>query len=362
MNFQRELIARLSQANGRLKRDKIRVTIIDMRGLLSLQATLPPLPSETERKQRKIALGLPLSLDGISRAEKRARLLGRSLREGSFDWSDWRQNQKRTAQGNTLREWIERYEANYWQRRPKNPKTLTTWRYDYRKVFDRLTLSDDLTPEALLRAVLATEPDSRTRQRTVRVLSQLARFADLDIDLRPYQGNYSIHQAAPRDLPTDDEIVAIAQKISNPSWRWAYGLIAAYGLRPHEIFHARFYHAPQLDILDGKTNSRIAYPLLPKWFDLWQLDRTDCPNCTGRNNTDLGSRVTHAFKRYDVPFAPYYLRHAWAVRAIGRLDVSLAAQQLGHSVETHTKVYQHWIGAEIHRAAWERLKNSKILP
>ncbi|MBD2159566.1 site-specific integrase [Limnothrix sp. FACHB-1083] len=350
-------IARLAQANGRLKRDKVKCSIVLIRGLLSLQATLPPLPDSlsTEFKQRKIALGAPCTTEGVSYAERRARELGRSLRDGSFNWGDWRPKFRRSSPGDTCGEWIDRFEQDYWQRRPKNPKSLTTWRYDYQKVFDRLPAAAPLTAETLKALVLSTEPDSRTRQRTVRILQALAKFADLAIDLKPYQGGYSIHHAAPRDLPTDREIEAAFDRIPSKPWRWVFGTIAAYGLRPHEVFHLKLAYPPRLDVLDGKTKSRIAFPLLPEWFDRWDLATILLPKCSGRNNTDLGNRVTHAFKRYGVPFPPYYLRHAWAVRAIGQLDVSLAAQQMGHSLEVHARVYQHWISAEVHRQAWEAI-------
>lgn len=354
-------IARLAQANGRLKRDRVRCSIVAIRGLLSLQATLPPLPHDpcTDFKQRKIALAVPLTAEGVSYAERRARDLGRSLRDGSFDWADWRPKLRRSVPGDTCGEWADRFEQDYWQRRPKNPKSLTTWRYDYQKVFSRLPATEPLTAEILKAIVLQTEPDSRTRQRTVRILLALAKFADLDVDLKPFQGGYSIHHAAPRDLPTDREIEAAYGSIRNPAWAWVFGAIAAYGLRPHEVFHLKFAHPPRLDILDGKTDSRIAFPLKPEWFDRWELGDMQLPKCSGRNNTDLGNRVTHAFKRYGVPFPPYYLRHAWAVRAIGQLDVSLAAQQMGHSLEVHARVYQHWISAEVHRQAWEAIAQKR---
>lgn len=350
-------IVRLKQANGRLKRDRTRVSIAAINDWLYLTAILPPLPTEsgTQNKQRRIALKLPLTIECVSLAESRARDLSRSLREGSFHWGDWRPEFKQSPVSDAIGAWIDRFEVDYFHRRKRNPKSLTTWRHDYRKIFDKLPLDRPLSADELRAIVIATEPDSRTRQRAVKVLSALARFAGLDINLKPYLGSYGILQAAPRDLPDDATILHWRDRIPNESWCWAYGLIAAYGLRPHELFHARFIKPPRLDILDGKTGPRITFPLLPNWFDDWDLAISRLPKCSGPDNSALGNRVTHAFRRYKIPFSPYYLRHAWAVRAIGLLDVSLAAQQLGHSVEVHTKVYQHWISAEVHQRAWEAI-------
>jgi hypothetical protein len=45
-----------------------------------------------------------------------------------------------------------------------------------------------------------------------------------------------------------------------------------------------------------------------------------------------------------VPFQPYDLRHAWAVRAISnpQISPSLAAKSLGHSLMVHTTLYQRY--------------------
>lgn len=348
---------RLKQANGRLKRDKVRVAIAPINGWLYLTAVLPPLPSEicTQNKQRRIATGLPLTVEGVSQAETQARALRRSITDGSFHWGDWRPEFRRSAQGDSIGDWIERFESDYWNRRPKNPKSLTTWRHDYRKIFDKLPLDRPLNHEELLAVVLSTEPDTRTRQRACRVLESLAKFAGLDCSFKAYRGEYGILKAAPRDLPDDRAIVHWFDRIPNDSWRWAYGLIAAYGIRGGELKHARFVAPPRLDIDDGKTGSRVVWPLWPNWFEDFELGRVQMPNISGPNNSAIGNRVTHAFKRYEVPFSPYYLRHAWAVRAIGQLDVSLAAQWMGHSVAVHTRVYQHWIGVDVHQRAWAEI-------
>lgn len=350
-------LSRLAQANGRLKRDKTRVSIAAIGDWLYLQAVLPPLPTEigTQNKQRRIALRLPLTVECVSQAETRARELSRSLREGTFDWGAWRPEFRRSAQCDSIGDWIDRFEADYWNRRPKNPKSLTTWRHDYRKIFDKLPRDRPLNAEELIAIVLATEPDSRTRQRACRVLGALSQFAGCQIDLKRYRGDYGILRAAPRDLPDDRTILNWRDRIPNESWRWAYGLIAAYGLRPHEICYAKFVEPPRLDVGDGKTGDRVVWPIWPNWFEDLELKRPHRPNISGPDNSALGNRVTHAFKRYKIPFSPYYLRHAWAVRAIGQLDVSLAARWMGHSVEVHTRIYQHWLSIAVHQSAWERI-------
>jgi integrase len=53
------------------------------------------------------------------------------------------------------------------------------------------------------------------------------------------------------------------------------------------------------------------------------------------------------FRRVDVPFTPYDLRHAWAIRAhIMGVPMKAAADNLGHSIEVHTEIYQKYFGLE----------------
>lgn len=61
-------------------------------------------------------------------------------------------------------------------------------------------------------------------------------------------------------------------------------------------------------------------------------------------NSNKGNRVSAWFKDRGVPFPPYNLRHAYAVRQIMYgLDLSIAARMMGHSVKEHTDTYHRWI-------------------
>jgi len=71
------------------------------------------------------------------------------------------------------------------------------------------------------------------------------------------------------------------------------------------------------------------------------------PVCTDLGRTTLqqvGRRVAEQFRRYQMPFTPYDLRHAWALRTIHMgLPDTVAARMMGHSVTIHTRTYHHWI-------------------
>ena len=346
----------IAQSNGRLRRDGYRVAIVLIREkYLYLQANLPPAPGSRKSKpyQQRIALRLPATTEAVKIAEKRARELGYQLQTGEFDWEKWRSAPVQSA---TTADWISRFEADYWSRRAKNPKSETTWAIDYAGPFRRLDPYQPLTSANILAAVKQTAADTRARRRVCLALGALAKFASLPIDLAPYKGNYGPASAVPRSIPSDAAILAAWESIQSEEWRWVFGVLAAYGLRPHEVFACQFDRYPRLRVLAGKTGPRLVYPLQPDWPDRLELKARRLPRCSGRRNADLGHRVTQAFRRMGITFAPYDLRHAWAVRAIGKLDLSIAAAMMGHSSVVHTRTYQRWLGASDLDRAWKDLK------
>jgi len=79
------------------------------------------------------------------------------------------------------------------------------------------------------------------------------------------------------------------------------------------------------------------------------------PPVVAESNSEYGYRAQQFFKR-NVPFHAYDLRHAWAVRTLKMgLDVTLASQQMGHSVAIHSDTYHRWISERTHQEAFEKL-------
>lgn len=354
---------RLAQANGRLKAAKVGVTIEIKRGRIHLRSTFPPKPSSQRDRpyQQRLSLGFHANPAGLKLAEQEARKIGALLDCGEFDWSPYVKN---NVQAHSIGDWVERFERDYFTRRERNAKSETTWKDDYLKVFSRLPQDEPLSIDVMRTTIERTEPDTRNRKRFVDVLSALAKFAKLESDFASLRGNYSPTKVQPRNLPTDELIAEWWRRIPNPAWKRAYGLIVTYGLRPHEVFRCSFEALPELRVEQlTKTGYRSVYPFYPEWLEEWKLDQGELPQVTGKNNTALGQRVTHAFARYGIPFAPYDTRHAWAVRTIHfGLPDTLAAKQMGHSVQVHTELYHAWLSANEHRRMWEVLANRSDRP
>ena len=261
----------------------------------------------------------------------------------------------------TVAEAVAKFEEEYFTKRARTHQTECTWRYDYLYVFRRLPQDEILTSHLLLDAVKSTQPDTKNRKRFCMVLRLLAQANGIHVDFSSYKGKYSDGKVSPRTLPTDEEIEQCFNQMTNPQWRWAFGMLAAYGLRPHELFYLDLEKLSSgdvgLSVLEGrKTGERLIFPFRPEWFEQFGLMDVRSPNCTANTNADYGQRVHKAFNRQRIPFPPYHLRHAWAVRSmVFGLDLSLAAQQMGHSMTLHSKTYHRWISDRVHRRAYETI-------
>lgn len=353
----------IAQANERLKAGRIGVTIDRLGNRLYLRALLPPKPGvyQAKKKNQRIATGLYANGDGVRQVEGEARKVGGLLACREFSWEPYL---KRTEVDDYLlrvRDWILQFEKDYFERRNRNHKSETTWKGDYLKVFKLLPQDELLTPELMRQQTLKTEPDTKTRKRTCMVLGALAKFTGIDFDSKALAGKYSPGRVQPRTLPSDETIVEWFFQIQNPSWRWVYGILATYGLRNHEVFRLDLQQLQSgsvvISVLEGKTGARRVWPCYPEWFDQFSLQDVHLPPIElNRSNSAVGSSATQYFAKIGLPFTLYSMRHCWAVRTIEfGLDVSLAAQQMGHSVQVHTNCYHHWISDLHHQRAFELL-------
>lgn len=345
----------LTKANDRLSQANVGIRIERKGQALYLRGMLPPKPGSTSNKpyQQRIPLsrlGIRANPIGVKQAENEAKKIGGQVATKDFSWNPYQSAESKPTR---ISDWISKFEEYYFQCRPRNPKTQTTWKGDYQAVYNHLPQEKPLTLEIIREIILTKTPNSKQRSRYARALKALGKFAEIDCSsLSRLAGSYSSSKAKERNVPEDLLIAETALLIPNPEWQWAYQLMATYGLRPHEIFHVEFSQFPILKVTQGKTGPRIVYPFHPEWANEWNLQDMKIPKCSGASDRDLGSRVGKAFDRYSVPFNPYDLRHAYANRTIHYgLDISLAAHYMGHSVKMHCDEYRKWLTEETHRKA-----------
>ena len=348
---------------------------------LGLRGPLPDRGGAPGFSVQRISLGLPASEAGLAEAGRQLRLVLAELQRQQFDWQRWGRPSRPTrppANGEAetarpcsgLEQQLERFEQAFFAdpARRRNPAgSRTTWTAAYRPYLRRLVRTASTgdaqraTP-ALLDQVLESYPlGSRSRQQCGTALAALAQHLELPLpaDWRQRATGYGLHRAQFRQLPSDGRILELLEQIPNPGWRLAYGLMATYGLRNHEVFFCDLSAlAPGGDrvirvLPTSKTGEHQVWPFQPEWVERFELERLGRdPGLLPPVRTDLsrttlqqaGRRVAEQFRRYGLPITPYDLRHAWAVRTIHvGLPDTVAARMMGHSVAIHTRTYHHWI-------------------
>ena len=352
--------------NGRLKAGKIGVTVRQRGDRLSLRATLPPKPNGGKQiwHQQDISLKIYSNPAGLQRAEAEAKLLGARIASGEFSWSLYIDIDDMPQSSSSAEEWVKMFEEDYFARRGRSPTTEQTWKTDYIPYWK--LIGEELSQENLIASVKKIDVNTQIRRKACEKLSALAKFAGIVVDLSPYTGNYNYRlDASMRYVPSTQEIESTRLLFSdNPDWQWLYGVLAAYGLRPHEAFFCEILQKPPylLKVLKGKTGYREVYPYHLRWVEMWQLAEQRKPPCNGSTLRAYGSRATQFFHRRQLKFSPYCLRHAFCIRLATeyKIPVPVAAKWTGHDPAIFLKTYNRWIsGDEMRRVFEESQKNSR---
>jgi integrase len=365
-----ELPSQLITANEELAAQGSRLRIEQRGQKLGLRGTLPCRDDRARQSVQRISLGLNADPKGFEEASQTARMVQRQLERGTFKWEDWRSQVIRpTASVAALapESAIERFQQAFFAdpRRRRSPAgSKTTWTGAYQPYLRRLQAHAGhrtIDANLLLKTLQSYDDGSRSRQQCATALAALARHLELVLPegWRQEAGGYGLHRAQFRQLPTDRQILEAALLIPNPRWRLAYGLMATYGLRNHEVFFCDGHSLADgsdhvLRILPTtKTGEHQSWPFHPEWVERFGLlELAENPKALPMVTTDLkhttlqqvGRRVSEQFRRYALPITPYDLRHAWAIRTIHiGLPDTVAARMMGHSVAIHTRTYHHWI-------------------
>lgn len=362
-----KVLAKVAAANERLRlaRSPVRLKIVGTS--IALRATLPPPPKSTKVRpfQQEIRLGLPATMQAIVTAQGKARVLESQLVAKAFSWDLWRSPKASQPDHKLTKHWIAEFEAYY-----KDTHKIfdRTWTKDWGSAFAHLDGELELTADLLTKAARRSKPNTCTRKRDCEKLQHLANFAKIEVDLRQYRGEYSPTSVGDRTIPTDEEIVAAVLRIRNPGWRWIAGAMAAWGLRDHEAFFATPTGDGGIVVAKGKTGPRrVESAFYPEWVDLFGVNDKKLPNVDAETNYEkglLGAATSEAFRRAQVGFPPYDLRHAWAIRVavVFELPATIAAAEMGHSPATHYQVYHRHITAAQKAAGVQRALKKKDRP
>lgn len=190
-----------------------------------------------------------------------------------------------------------------------------------------------------------------------------------------------------RLVPADH---AIAQWLDglDPFNQWVFAVLAAYGLRPHELWHCQEPDGLGWLTIPGEMQTKsarahFAPPVPAVWLEryrlaeVWAERRSELLErwpvrfeergglAIPVNNAALGQYLRKQFTLRGVPrlvapladgsgtdwLRPYDLRHAYAIRCAtssecADVDPKEQASWLGHSWEVHQRIYLRWLPPE----------------
>ena len=345
---------------------------IEKRGeKLNIRGSLPSKEDKNIFKIQRISLGIKADISGLEEAKKKLQLIILQLELDQFDWINWidKSNKKEIKNDFEFPNRINQFEE-YFFKESKNEylssTRKTTWRSSYKPYLKRIlniynAFENEDLEKIFQKTLESYKEGSRSRKQCSTSLSVFAKFLDIKLpdDWKLNSKGYGLNKAGFRDLPTDELIEKLWERIPNKSWKFVFGLMATYGLRNHEVFFCDLSSLSNFGdkiirvLPTTKTGEHQVWPFHPEWVEKFELSKLGKnPELLPNINNDLkittlqniGKKITDQFKRYSLQIRPYDLRHAWAVRTIFYdLPDTVAARMMGHSVSLHTQTYHHWI-------------------
>mgnify|MGYP006244703269 FL=1 len=247
-----------------------------------------------------------------------------------------------------------------------------------------LQFTGPVSAKKLMNWVEAAAPRTSDRVRRLSTLNKLIICAEIDIPDNwmariKDETNFSIVTKAinPRDLPEDDQIEAFVDSIAYEPWRVAFGYIATYGLRPHEIFCITDFSKEDglleinsKKIKTGQEGWRFVPARRVDWIERWNLSSgIQISHDLQHTAKRLGHRVSIQFARYrrkeEVSVwretaKTYDLRHAYAAAIhtqskFEKISIDQAAEWMGHSRKVHVQNYLRWLSKSSAKEAARRI-------
>lgn len=400
---------KLVEANSNLKRDRVRVSIKQTGNSLQLRATLPLKPddrnsdslpeyrqSNKSKKQYDLSLGIPANNNGLKTAIEESYELGKLIARHTFTWNEkylgikFKEKNQEKQKIKTIGELLDKFEDNYYKNRQKTITSQNTFA-NYTSVIKRNFSLTNLATKNNFESVINSCKGNKKNE-LIAISSVFIKTFDLGFTL-----DVKRDRVTPkfREIPDDQKIIhsyqlfekfALNRKNTNhrdttdtwEMWRWAYGMLATFGLRPRELFvkpDINWWISEQntdntwkVD-KNTKTGYREVIPFIPEWIELFDLKNPQVLKILDKKISQIKSvqninwmrrDISRWFRKIGIEFQPYDLRHACAIRShLQGIPIKAAADNLGHTVDEHTKTYQRWFGMENRKKAFGEVVSQK---
>lgn len=301
------------------------------RGRLYLLAKVPRRDGAPGLQQTRIALKMDDTPTNQRTAQKLLQTLEKQLAAGTFEWAYWIDD---AAGGVTWREAISRL---YRKKVVLGRTGPSTWETNYMGRLRQIPPSTVVTTQSLAAALQRYDRGTCSYKELFYLLKHIAQLVAVPFPEVPVP---TYTQAELVEVPTDAEIIDWVEGAPAPA-SWYLGMMATYGLRPHEIEGAVLIDRDYCQVAEAtKTGFRTVIPVPRDWVERFGLrDRR-----VRERPTDVAKWLSRVTRAEGHPWRPYALRHAFAARLWrdggGRLDVYTAARLMGHTAGQHTKTYR----------------------
>jgi len=282
----------------------------------------------------------------------------------------------------------------------KNKITASTWKKDYATTGRRLKEVSEAKDafDLLERAGEKWKAGSRQRQISLQHMAAMLKWGisregnhilaaerwTPPIELKGFYGEKV--EAKVDSVPLqDDEIISFLESLPIESkhprdkeaakrWKFAFQLMAAYGLRPIEIKHLQVEDGViwcnYIKRSGGGQTKRRRLRCLNEWETEWNLlerVKTNEPLPLAKVGVaDAARTYLKRHKSWDALAkagkTSYSFRHGYALRCHQQygLSVRIAAALMGHSTDTHTRSYGTWTDEDEIDKALERGKKYRL--
>lgn len=305
-----------------------------LRGKLYLLANLPKKDGEPGLKPQRIPLRLNDTPADHRIADKRRVLLQKQIDRGVFDWDDWVDRQVVTTT------WRDAINALYRKRVVNGRTGENTWEVNYMGRLRQATMTKEFSSKSIVEFISKWDRGQCSYKEVFYLLQDMCQLTGVKFPELPVP-TYSTAQL--KQVPEDIDIIEAIRQTAD-EFQWHLGMMATYGLRPHETVNCKFIddqHRLQVDE-ETKRGYRIVIPVPIDWVDLFNLRNERRRKGPGLNQWMHAERI-----KIPIDWTPYALRHAFAGRLWrfggNELDIYTAARLMGHSVKEHSKTYRQFI-------------------